>query len=773
MIAECAVCGVGASLGIERDQGTPSVEIGELRLAEHYGLTVAGRIGVSARIGGFFSVEIRLALDRDDRPMPGWTRVVVRKRRSSAFAFAADASAHLTSELKPLPASPHEFLGAVLGVNLRSWVALLDRVRAVTDLDHLLAECDELAVAFLAAWIDRQLDPRSLGTLVDAANGFIEKYGAIDVTVLTAFERHFDPVANPPDVTAPLETLSRLRSWADLEGEADPVLWDLANELTGGDALGGMAETPVREIQERASLLLALGNASLHPGLHAFAGFAKTRFSTEPLLAELRGIRTVDDLKAEAGKRLDGLVQRLLGDDINRLEATGLGQGLARLHAVLDRVDGFEKAAYARFTEAAKQAVLFDLHAEYSRASDSDALLDFAIDTSRAQGLDLLRAATHGDFTAALAAHQPDLVRINAGRLTHRLTRKRAVSINIVGWHAAWRYLGLERVILRTDQQLTSDDRGNLTVHTTVALTRGKDRKRSEERIATNFLLRFIGESRGILEPDPKNLEYLIDSLTRMTAKYDLSFADDRTTGAELAYYLGFARDFGLAASVQPETVAAMLPRAGPDDFGRLTVTYDVRYQSSGLLKLFTQPLEEAAIRHTMRKITLASYLRVGGNLGRLGWAYWTPATKRFFETSPAQSFAGMSPREFQVTSSPFAGVPAPPSVVLQGPQLETLRTICLIEDAFVRAILTLDALIRSGRRLSPRELEQRLGDVATALGLLDRFGESVNTVFAVFDALLQDVAGAERASSLKIQSEAAGITSEGFPDVDVSRPGS
>jgi len=123
------------------------------------------------------------------------------------------------------------------------------------------------------------------------------------------------------------------------------------------------------------------------------------------------------------------------------------------------------------------------------------------------------------------------------------------------------------------------------------------------------------------------------------------------------------------------------------------------------------------------------------------------------------KSFASMSAREFFVDDSPFPGLTAPRYVVLQGPQLETLHTMYLIEDAFVRGLLALEALIGSGRRVSPRELEERLSDISGALRLLDSFGESVNTVFAVFDALLTEVRGADRASSLKIQSEAAGKT--------------
>ena len=85
--------------------------------------------------------------------MPGWTRVTVEKTRTTRFAVAADASAEGKAQLRGLPDAPHEFLGAVLGVNVRNWLNLLDRIRTMTDLNQLLSECDELAIAFLTSLV--------------------------------------------------------------------------------------------------------------------------------------------------------------------------------------------------------------------------------------------------------------------------------------------------------------------------------------------------------------------------------------------------------------------------------------------------------------------------------------------------------------------------------------------------------------------------------------------------------------------------------------------
>ena len=50
---------------------------------------------------------------------------------------------------------------------------------------------------------------------------------------------------------------------------------------------------------------------------------------------------------------------------------------------------------------------------------------------------------------------------------------------------------------------------GVLTIYSNVALTKEKERRRNGERVFTSFLLQFLGESRGILQTDPKRSQYL------------------------------------------------------------------------------------------------------------------------------------------------------------------------------------------------------------------------------------------------------------------------
>src|SRR5207245_7226559 len=125
------------------------------------------------------------------------------------------------------------------------------------------------------------------------------------------------------------------------------------------------------------------------------------------------------------------------------------------------------------------------LHTEYRRASDEEALIDLAINTTTGEGKELLHAAALGDFRKALAQYNPDVVRLRQGRLSHNLVKENTLSVNVIGWHSGWHYQGLERLILHTDQQIVPDAAGGLTVYTTLDLTKERDRKKNHERTST------------------------------------------------------------------------------------------------------------------------------------------------------------------------------------------------------------------------------------------------------------------------------------------------
>jgi hypothetical protein len=296
-------------------------------------------------------------------------------------------------------------------------------------------------------------------------------------------------------------------------------------------------------------------------------------------------------------------------------------------------------------------------------------------------------------------------------------------------------------------------------------MTQQKQRQRMGQTVLTNFLLRFIGESHGVLAFDKENQDYLIGAITGMSASYELSLSNQQTTQAQLQYYLSFANDFGLVdQGATLDHLLPLLPRvtAGADNFGPVTVDYQVRYTELALRRLFSAPFNEPNARQIMRKLVLANYIR-NAALSDLGWCYWTSAVYDLWKKGPAQFTNQSSSVQFSsIDASPFAQVPAPPSRVLQPSQLQVLSSLYYIEDDFIAGLRALDAMIH-GTQINPQTFESALGSIGSALKQFESFSDGVNTVFGLFDQLVRQQTAVQdaRVSSLDLKSTVAGKTVE------------
>ena len=139
----------------------------------------------------------------------------------------------------------------------------------------------------------------------------------------------------------------------------------------------------------------------------------------------------------------------------------------------------------------------------------------------------------------------------------------------------------------------------------------------------TSFLLQFLGESRGILQADPKRSQYLIDIITGMAASYQLRFTDDKTEPdelqelSELCERLRPRQSWG---NLRGASTAALDGRPRKH-YGPISAEYEVRYTQAGLENLFQGDFDEAFVRSVMRKMVLANYFKDAG-LQDIGWCY-------------------------------------------------------------------------------------------------------------------------------------------------------
>lgn len=743
--------GAGVAVGYEL-KGSPSFDIGQLQLSEHYGLSVVGSLGFNANVAGRFKIEVREALG-----LPGWVQVIVHRHRASEFKVAADVNVKATSEIQGLPETGVEFLGAALGVNSKNWLNLLQHVSKINDFDQLEKELDRLAKEFLGEWVGKAFAelPAEFGSFLEQVHTVVESYQNLDNAAITLVDRYWGRL---DQLTDTLQEIAALASWESLKGEQDSKFWEVFRQLADGDPLSWIlgGETTLVNLQTRVNQTLALIRDEAHVAIRSVIGLAKEKFGLNELFNLLSTIDSVDELKALADQKAIGLVERLFGKTIKELSTSEFGKNLKK---TLGAAKTFEDRLYRKFKEAASQSASFHLHSEYSRASERDALIDVMLNVSTDEGKALMRDAGQGDFQAVLASIRPDLVKVNKGSLTHKMTKASAFQINIIGWHRGWNYQGFDRVIVETEQHFTTEANGGLTVFTTMSLNNEKERKRNGERMYTNFLLRFLGESHNVMSFDKTSQQFLVDVLTGMAATYQLSFDDSRTRQRELEFYLSFASDFDLGAKgATIDQLLPLLPKQDSDDFGHIKVNYEVRYTPEGLQQLFRYPFNEPLVRLIMRKMVLANYL-TQPYLAGIGWCYWTQDIYNLWKKEGATFTNHFSSQEFKpIQCFPFRGLSAAPErVVLRPEQLRVLASLFEIEDLLVSGLKKLDGLMQNGVKISPHDFEQALADIGSALKSFDGFDEGVNTIFGVFDQLIKfqsSTAMKVRASSLTLISE-------------------
>ena len=730
-------------------KGTQGFSLGSLDLSEKYKLSASGKLGLDASVAGSFLIEARAA------SRPDWVQVIVRRQRSSSFKIAADASVGFTGDLGGLPVNGRDFLGAALGVNVKNWFNVLDKVGEFSDLKTLESKLDGLANQFIGEYLDKAFGaiPKDFKKILAQVHDVVEKYQNIDNYAINLFDRYFDKL---DILTLQLKKLQDLTSLDNIAGEVDNELWKVVRTITGGDPLtfllnripgpDGKPIPSLPELQRRVTQTLDLIQSDAHKEIREVIKLAKENFPLDGFITELAKVDTIAELRALAGTKAGSFAERLIGKAIAEIKNNDEAKKTVEsIRKFIEEEKKFEQRFNDVLKMAAKQRLSASFHAEYSRASERDALIDVEINLSTARGLELMKAAGRGDFRDILASVQPGVVTLNEGVFSHKVTRNSAFSVNIVGWHLNWKYSGFDKVVTEVEQRMKADASGAITVFTTFEMQKEKERKRNAERMHTLFLLRFLGESSGAVASDPKRLEFFVDVIKSSTATYELTFTDDRTEPEELEDYLSFAQEFGLdAAGATIEQLRPLLPTSDRKDFGAVTASYEVGFTEEGLNAIFQTGIQEKVIRLTMRKLLLANYLKKGeGKLTDIAWCYVTQEVhdfKRKQDKSADGRFANLQRLELPRATSPIGGIHPPSGRINLNNSVEVflLDGLIEIENKLVDALLTLNEMIAKKAAIDPAKFEKKLASLGDALKLYDARDEGDNTVFAIFDALIQ-----------------------------------
>lgn len=741
--------------------GTRSVAVGQLALSETFDLSIAGKIGMSAGVAGRFAILVTAG------DLPGWCRVQVRRQRARDFKVAADVNVAFKNELD-LPVNAKEFLGAALGVNAKSFINVFEKALELSDFEAFTKAIDGLAKKYVEAVVGKGFDALSTKAefrkFLDIVHRVVTSYEEVEDRAVTLFDRYFDKL---DQLTA---FLDRIQDLADdgldtLRKDLSPELWTILSQLTDGDPLGFLLERvsvagesvdSLDELKKRAASVLGLIRDVGHAEIRRVIGLAKQQFGLDQLFAEIAKIDTIEELRALATERVGLFITRLVGRTLD--SANNLKHAFKEVHAVLAKIDGFSEKLFKAFKDATNATYKLALHAEYSRASETDSLVDVILNMANPRGAGLLALAGKGDFEEILTIPDTNVVRLREGVFTHRTRRESAFKVNILGWHLNYQYEGFDRVITETEQRLIPSDQG-ITVLTTASLTIERKRKRNDEETHVNFLLRALGDSAGVVKADPRSTRYIIDSLNSLTARYQLNFTDADTSPIELKDYLAFAETVGLdEKGATLEELAPLLPRSASGDFGEVATSYDVRFGDQSLRALLSlkklSAAAELSVRNSMREMLLSNYLKGGDSMHDIAFAYASPGIFTRFRKQGSPAFiGGLSALVFPVSIS-IAGVSAPTSVTLDRTERQILAAIYDIEDTFVDALKDLIDLM-AAKKISPAQLEKAAAKFGEAMKGFDDFDQTSNkrgigtsTVFAMFDMLARLAAGGESPNS-------------------------
>ncbi len=362
------------------------------------------------------------------------TRVVrlrLHKLAKKGWNFALHAAAGLEPRTDGLlPESMEEFLSAILGVHGAQIVEYLGEIRRWTDPQTPL---NTLAGDFLVELAKKQFAETFRSSPQEA-------YGRAQAKILEFLDRWTSPQLGHRAATLLWSLIGRREELAELEptlralaaGDAEAIRTIIRGVLARAEAVPG----PARGFLEAVTPMNALAAIDRIADIERIRGAAQNALDIldGKVLNELVdyaverfGIRQILETDFdELDKRLKERLSAFLGRVIDR---SSLEELRAALRAVLAKADDI----YAAIREAGSRRYEASFLYNYQSATPKEALVDVSFDFGRNPDLGpVLRNAIAGDFASdGLFTRPIDGVTLHEGRLTHGITRRSSVEINL------------------------------------------------------------------------------------------------------------------------------------------------------------------------------------------------------------------------------------------------------------------------------------------------------------------------------------------------------
>src|SRR5262245_11316127 len=595
--------------------GSRSIEINQLGLVLDYALRMMAAVSAGYSLAGDFSIEARRGAE------DGWARFVVRKSRESRFNFTADFGLDGKIELKGLPESADEFLIRLIGADARPVLDYFQPARSYASPDMQEEKMTQVIIGFVHEWsldvIGKALSDDTLQEFLNVARKVTETYNNLDARIIDLYHAYLDQVPHLrralgllAGVNSPAELAELTETDDDEEKAAATDAWDVAQLLWGTSVYPLLLQNEkFAEFSQLARKAQAFIEEGAAEPVRNFIAKLKSATRLDPLFEKLREIKTADQLKQVGDAKLRDRAGRLIGMAFDEIKKSKLNDAVKTLQQSLNRIEEFKKDWYARVTEAVGAKFTFDLHYAYARSSHDRKLVDVELNLNWAEGRDLARAAAAGDFSGVLERYNSNYVRVNDGVFTHEMERGAHLQINVMGWDRD-NFRKLAQIV---EHEIEPSSGGLLHVYALDTSSRQllKKGRKFKETVESNFLLRAVGES---FQPegdasnavDSKTRRYIDQTIKNLAAQYDLLESDDHTSAEELKHYLDLAEFLGLFDRQSREAFVSGLADQFPGGFGKVKISYIVRYDHSALRDAFGSvsgdELRELA-RQTMRRL--------------------------------------------------------------------------------------------------------------------------------------------------------------------------
>ncbi len=450
--------GLGASTNYQIKLST-EMKIPPPLFSESDCLSLPGKLAIEVALDGQFLIETREA------ETPGWVRVVIRKRPAQDSPAATAAKTRVSIRCQNLPDVKEPPIEMLLEINVKTWLLRAEKLRYEADFNPITKKHNHLVENFSGAIMGIGVSTIS-GTaaiylrqkMIEVINGtrYLEKCS------IALLERYWDQLEL---LSENLREIINLTSWSRLKGEGDATNWMIVSYLTDGDPLNWMlgeinvyeqtiASLP--ELKRRAEQTLRLIQDPGYQPLRDFVKLAKEQFSLRSILTEIGEIDSATKLRQQSNTSTSAFIEGLMGKCICEFNDHELSTVFDNLKELINSMDGFEKYLCEKFKESVRQSVSQDVVTEYNHANEQDALIDLCLNLSTAEGKLLMRSIGEGNLTNVSAAIRPNLVRLNYGLFTHRVTPQNRFVLNASNWYSGLKekWPGLEKGIFNTESRL-------------------------------------------------------------------------------------------------------------------------------------------------------------------------------------------------------------------------------------------------------------------------------------------------------------------------------